>query len=152
MQFEIEAYMPKVEDLITEFGIDINGKVQKTIDTTFIHYMRLNMPLDSAEMIINTRNPEGGIVSVETPYAHYQNEGILYVNPEHNAPGFPIYKNGVLVDYVGYKGKRVPSDRKLKNYMDNNGGPGRGSHFVERTITNYENEIVGAGQEMLNRI
>lgn len=150
MDFEIEAFLPSEQEVMKRYGLSDNGRVQKVIDTTFIHYMRLNMPIDNGIMAANTKNPEGGLVTVETPYAHYQNEGILYVTPEHNAPGFPVYNNGVLTDYKGYRGKRVPSERKLKNYYVKTGGTGRGAHFVERTSANYFNEILKAGQKEID--
>ncbi len=108
--------------------------------------MKLKMPYDSETMINNTRNPEGGLITVETPYAHYMNEGILYVNPEHNSPGFPVYVNGILTGYQGYRGKRVPSDRKLEYH----GGPGRGAHFVERTIDENLKDVLKEAQEAIN--
>ena len=61
------------------------------------------------------------------------NTGLLYVNPKYGRSGFPVYKNGVLVGFKGYKGKRVPFARFLKYHS----GPGRGSKFVERTIRIY---------------
>lgn len=138
--------MPSAEDLINHYGLHQNGQTQKVIDYSFMHYMKLKMPYDSETMINNTRNPEGGLITVETPYAHYMNEGILYINPEHNSPGFPIYVNGILTGYQGYRGKRVPSDRKLEYH----GGPGRGAHFVERTINENLKDILKEAQEAIN--
>lgn len=152
MNFELDAFLPNQKELIKVLGLNENEKVQKVIDTSFMHYMKLNMPQSSESQMVNSvRNPKGGLIIVNTPYAHYQNEGILYVNPEHNAPGYPIYENGVLIGYKGYKGKRVPSNKKLKNYYNENGGPGRGAHFAERTANNNFNDILNEAQKELDR-
>ena len=82
MNFEIEAFLPDQQQIMDRFGLNENGRTQKVVDTSFIHYMRLKMPRDSGVMTSNTRNPQGGLITVETPYAHYMNEGIKYVD-EH---------------------------------------------------------------------
>lgn len=149
MEFEIEAFLPDKQELFEKFGLTENGRVQRVVDTSFIHYMRLKMPQDSGTMIAKTRSPKGGLVTVQTLYAHYQNEGILYVNPERNAPGFPIYEDGVLTGYKGYRGKRVPSDKTMD--YSKYGGTDRGPHFVERTINDNFNDILKEAREELNR-
>lgn len=146
MNFEIDAWLPSQQDVLKKYGLSDNGRVQQVVDASFIHYMRLKMPEDSGTMIANTRHKEPGYVTVETPYAHYQNEGILYVNPEHNVPGFPLFNDGVIVDYIGYRGKRVPSDKELKH-----SNPNRGAHFVERTISENFEDILKEGQKELDR-
>lgn len=147
MDFEIEAFLPSQQEIMDRFGLNKNGKTQKVVDTSFIHYMRLKMPRDTGVMIDNTDSPTGGLVMVRTPYAHYMNEGILYVNPEHNSTGYPFIINQEGA-HVGYKGKRVPSDRKL-NY---HGGPNRGAHFVERTASENFDDILREAQEEINRL
>lgn len=146
MQFEVNAYMPSVESLIDRFGLDKDGRTQKVIDNAFIHFMRLKMPIDSEMMILNTRNPEGGLVTVEVPYAHYQNEGILYVDP--------VYDKGAFHDPISGRFwsrpnvSKVPSNRPL-NY---HGGANRGAHFVERTISENEKDISKIAQEEVDRL
>ena len=147
MDFEVDAFLPSQEKIIQKYGLNEDGRTQRVIDMSFIHYMRLKMPQDSGMMIANTRNPQGGLVTVETPYAHYMNEGILYVNPEHNASGFPVYVDGVLDGYKGYRGKRIPSNRKLK-YKD---APNRGAHFVERTASENFDDILREAQKEIDR-
>lgn len=81
MDFEIEAFLPSQQQVMDRFGLNANGNTQRVVDTSFIHHMRLKMPYNNGVMVANTRNPEGGLVTVETPYAHYMNEGIKYVDP-----------------------------------------------------------------------
>ena len=117
MNFEIEAFFPSQQEIIKKLGLDENGRIQQVIDSSFMHYMRLKMPEQTGIMISQVKNPEGGLITVETPYAHYMNEGILYVNPVHNSPGFPIYEGKVLVDYKGYRGKRISSGIPLNYHL-----------------------------------
>ena len=119
--------------------IDDKGKVQKIIDSSFVHYMRLKMPWKTgimAKSILYATTP--GEITINSKYAHYMNEGILYVNPAKGRSGFPVYKDGVLVGFKGFKGKRIPSGRPLKY----SGPPTRGAHFVERTISENKQDIL----------
>ena len=118
--------------------IDDNGRIQKVIDSSFIHYMRLKMPWDNGIMAMKTHPTHPGEVIVDVPYGHYMNEGILYINPSKGRSGFPIYEEGTLIGFKGYKGKRVPSGIPL-HYK---GEPTRGAHFVERTIEQNKQDIL----------
>lgn len=135
--WEFDLHLDENET-IKDLGLDDKGVVQRKVDATFIHYVRLKMPFDSEMMITNTRAVEPGEVIVDTPYAHYMNEGVLYVNPTYGRSGFPIYEKGVLVGFKGYKGKRIPTTR----YLTYHSGPGRGARFVERTILQNTKDIV----------
>lgn len=145
MNFEIEAFLPNQIEVIKKFGLDENGRTQQVIDTSFIHYMRLKMPHDSRMLIANTRNPQGGLITVETPYAHYMNEGILYVDPITEKGAFHDPVSGMF--WSRPNTKKVPSGRKL-NY---NGGPDRGAHFVERTASENFNDIVREAQKEMDK-
>lgn len=137
--------MPNEQEIFDKFGLNENDRVQRVVDTSFIHHMRLKMPQDSGMMIANTRNPEGGLVTVETPYAHYLNEGIKYVDP---ITGKGAFYNESYGFWSRPNTKKVSSGEPL-NY---NGGPNRGAHFVERTISEDFNEIVKEAQEELDRL
>ena len=109
-----------------------------------IHHMRLKMPQNSGMMIANTRNPESGLVTVETPYAHYINEGILYVDP---ITGKGAFYNENYGYWSRPDTKKVPSGRPL-NY---HGGPNRGAHFVERTVSENYDDILREAQKESDR-
>lgn len=103
------------------------------------------MPQDSGMMMANTRNPEGGLVTVETPYAHYLNKGIKYVD---SITGKGAFYNESYGYWSRPNTKKVPSSEPL-NY---HGGPNRGAHFVERTINENFNDIIKEAQEELDRL
>lgn len=140
-----EFSLKQKEQLKQELGINPGGKVQKVIDTTTIHYLRLLMPRDSGMMSSNTRNPEPGLIRVETPYAHYMNEGILYVDPKYDKGAFHDPISGRFWSRKGVK--KVPSNRLLTYH----GGPNRGSHFVERTITEHFDDILNNAKKEVRK-
>nr|DAU67730.1 MAG TPA: Minor capsid protein [Caudoviricetes sp.] len=134
MNFEMKAFLPSQQQVLKKFGLEENGRVQKVIDTSFIHYMKLKMPQDSGMMISNTRNPEPGLVTVETPYAHYMNEGILYLTMDGRS--------------WAHKDEPKYPTEKLLNY---HGGPDRGAHFVERTASENIIDIAIEARKEMNK-
>lgn len=52
---------------------------------------------------------DGYRVEWSTPYAHYQYEGTVYINPEHGASGWQDQYG----QWHGWKGPKVPTERKL---------------------------------------
>lgn len=136
------------QQIIDKYGLD-GGRTQKVIDNAFMGYMEPYMPKDSGLMIaqMHSSTDDGsGEININTPYAHYQYEGTLYVNPKYHSTGYPfiINKKG---EHVGFKGKRVPSNRRL-NY---HGGALRGDHFVERMLADHFDDILNAGQKEIDK-
>lgn len=129
------------EKIKERLGINPGGKVQKIIDYTTMHYLKLLMPMDSGQMITNTRSPKSGLIVVNTPYAHYMNEGILYVDPISGKGAFHNPISGRFWSRPGVK--KIPSGKPL-NY---HGGANRGAHFVERTIEGHFDDILNAARK-----
>ena len=134
MEFDLE--LPTIE----EMGLEEQGIVHEMVDLRFIHYMKEKMPIDSYSLISNVRQVGIGIIQVQSPYAHYMNEGIVYVDPVYGYGAIPLKdKAGNLTGFFSRKGiKKIPSGREL-NYS---GGPSRGAHFVERTIAENTDDII----------
>lgn len=145
MKFEMEAFLPSQKEILKKFGLEDNGRVQKVVDTSFMHYMKLKMPQDSGMMITNTKSPKLGLIIVDVPYAHYMNEGIKYVDPITGKGAFHDSISGRFWSRPGIK--KIPSGELLKYH----GGPDRGSHFVERTATNNFNDILNEAQKEVNK-
>ena len=147
MQIRIDASftLKQKDQLMKELGINPGGRVQKVIDTSTIHYLRLLMPQDSGMLMTNTRNPSPGLVTVETPYAHYMNEGILYVDPKYKIGAFHDPVSGRFWSRKGVK--KVPSNKKLQYH----GGSNRGAHFVERTLTEHFDDILLEAKKEVNK-
>jgi len=145
LRTDAEFTIKQKEQLKDELGINPNGRVQKVIDTSTIHYLRLLMPQDSGMMMTNTRNREPGFITIETPYAHYMNEGILYVDPKYNIGAFHDPVSGRFWSRPAVK--KVPSSKKLIYH----GGPNRGSHFVERTLTEHFDDILNDAKKEVRK-
>lgn len=121
--------------LYKRFGLEQNGRLQKVLDTDFISHMCKLMPYDEGIMSANTIEVQPGLIQVQTPYAHYMNEGIKYVDPKYHVGAFFSPNYG----YWSRPGIKKVSSGEPLNY---NGGADRGAHYVERTITNYKEEII----------
>lgn len=145
MKFEIEVFLPSQKTMLENIGLNDGGRVQKVIDVSFMHYMKLKMPQDSGTMINNTRSPKPGLITIETPYAHYMNEGIKYVDPINGKGAFHDPISGRFWSRPGVK--KISSGEPLKYH----GSPDRGSHFVERTATNNFNDILNEAQKEVNK-
>lgn len=144
LNFEIEAFLPKEKELLKGLGLDENGRVQEIIDYSYIHYLKLKMPYQSGVMMSNTIRTKPGEIVVNVPYAHYMNEGILYVMPESNKSAM---HNSTTGRFSSKRGRKVPTNRQLKYH----GGAGRGAHFVERTTLENFNDILKEVQNEVNK-
>lgn len=136
MNFDFDLDLPSIEKM----GLIERGKIHKIVDQRFMHYMKLKIPIDSYSLVNSVREFGVGTIKVMSPYAHYMNEGIVYVDPEYGFAAMPLKdKYGNLLGFYSRKGvKKVPSGRQL-NYS---GGSSRGSHFVERTIAENTDDII----------
>ena len=137
MDFLINLEIPSIE----EMGLEEQGYIHEMIDQRFIHYMKEKMPMDSAHALIDSvREVDIGTIQVQSPYANYMNEGILYVDPVYGYGAIPMKdKDGNLLGFFSRKGvSKVPSGREL-NYHS---GPNRGAHFVGRTIVENTDDII----------
>ncbi len=133
------------QQIVDKYGLE-GGRTQKTIDSAFKSFMLYYMPKQEGIMIANTVvGSQGGEINVNTPYTHYQHEGIKYVYPKTRKGAFYDSLNG---RYWSKKGKKkVPSGEKL-NY---HGGPNRGDHFVERMLADHFEDILNAGQKEIDK-
>ena len=118
------------QQIIDKYGLE-NGRTQRVIDSAFMGYLDKYMPMDSSQMItsmyISTKIGSGEI-NINTPYAHYQQEGVKYIDPK--------YKIGAFHDPISGR---------------YHGGALRGDHFVERMLADHFEDILNAGQEEINK-
>ncbi len=134
MYFDID--LPTIKDM----GLEYQGAVHKLVDLQFIHYMKEKMPMQSYSLISSVRDINTGTIQIQSPYAHYMNEGILYVDPKYGYGAIPLKdKSGNLTGFISRPGiKKVPSSTALVYHS----GPNRGAHFVERTIVENTDDII----------
>lgn len=135
------------QQIIDKYGLD-GGKTQKTIDSQFMAYLDDYMPMDSGQMITSmydSTKPGAGEININVPYAHYQYEGQLYVDPKNGKGAFHDPVSGRFWSRPDVK--KIPSDRRL-NY---HGGSNRGDHFVERMLADHFEDILNAGQKEIDK-
>ena len=101
-------------DILTAYGLEKGGRVQKTIDQKVIDFCTDGgyvpaSPNRTLEFSAQLSTEIGsGEVIWNTPYAHYQYMGIVY------GPNIPIIEDGVLMGWFSPPGRpKHPTDRKL---------------------------------------
>ena len=78
------------QQIIDKYGLD-GGRTQKVIDSQFKAYLSDYMPADNYSMISNMDSSTkvgAGEININVPYAHYQYEGQLYVDPKNGKGAF----------------------------------------------------------------
>lgn len=147
VNYEVAFNNVQKQQIIDKYGLD-GGRTQKVIDSSFMSYMDKYMPMDSGQMITSMYNSTkvgSGEINVNTPYAHYQHEGELYVDPKYKIGAFHDPVSGRYWSRPNIK--KVLSGKKL-NY---HGGASRGDHFVERMLADHFNDILNAGQKEIDK-
>lgn len=141
------------QQILDKYGLD-GGRTQKVIDSQFMAYLDDYMPMgdrtgnDNKGMITmmhNSTKVGAGEININVPYAHYQHEGELYVDPKTGKGAFYDKNSGRFWSRPDIK--KVPSGKKL-NY---HGGALRGDHFVERMLADHFEDILNAGQKEIDK-
>lgn len=147
VDYEVAFSNIQKQQIVDKYGLE-GGRTQKVIDSAFMGYLDKYMPADEMQMITSMYNSTkvgSGEININVPYAHYQNEGELYVDPK---TGKGAFHDPVSGRYWSRKGvKKVPSGKKL-NYHS---GALRGDHFVERMLADHFEDILNAGQKEIDR-
>ena len=100
------------EDILSAYGLEKGGRVQKTIDQSVIDFCQPYVPASPDRTLefsaqVSTEIGSGEVIW-NTPYAHYQYMGIVY------GPNIPIIEDGVLMGWFSPPGRpKHPTDRKL---------------------------------------
>ena len=147
VDYEVAFSNVQKQQILDKYGLD-GGRTQKVIDSQFMGYMDKYMPMDSGQMITSMYNSTkvgSGEININVPYAHYQHEGVLYVDPKTGKGAFhdPVSGRYWSRPNVG----KVPSNRRL-NY---HGGSNRGDHFIERMLADHFEDILNAGQKEIDK-
>lgn len=136
------------QQIIGKYGLD-GGRTQKVIDSSFMGYLDKYMPMDDEQKLItamyNSTQVGAGEININSPHAHYQHEGIKYVDPKYKIGAFHDPVSGRYWSRPGVK--KVSSGEKL-NY---HGGGLRGDHFVERMLADHFKNIVNEGQKEIDK-
>lgn len=126
-------------------GIAKGGTVQKYIDKACIRYMK---PYTPARNMVLSQSAQkdtvigSGEILQNTPYAHYQYEGVVY------GPNFPQYENGILVGWKSPR-KKYRTSRELVYSKSKN--PLAGKKWFERMKADHKKEILAGAQKLIKK-
>lgn len=140
---EVKFKLEQAEKIKARLGLEMNGKVQKTLDFSIVHYLRLYEPYN-IQMIDNTKVIKPGSVEIQVPFAHYLNEGIKYIDPKYG-------KGAFYSDSFGFWSRpgigKISSGENLQYHT----GANRGAHFVERTLNEKIDDIIEETRKAVNK-
>ena len=136
------------QQILDQYGLE-GGRTQKVIDSSFMAYMDPYMPADDNQELITSMYSStrvgSGEVNINKPHAHYQYEGIKYIDPKYGVGAFHDPVSGRYWSRPGIK--KVSSGEKLQYH----GGALRGDHFVERMLADHFNDILNIGQKEIDK-
>lgn len=132
-----------ISKIKARLGIEPNGNVQKFFTNTCYKYMSKFVPNGDTGILNQNITIEPNMITYNSPYAHYQYVGKLYVDPK--------YKKGAFYspDY-GYWSRpgitKIPTSQNLKYHTT-----GTGSYWDKRMWTSKGNEVVKEVQSFVDR-
>ena len=135
------------QQILDKYGLD-GGRTQKVIDSAFVGYLEPYVPMDENHQMVTSllsNKPGKGEIDINVHHAHYQYEGIKYIDPKYKIGAFYDKNSGRYWSRHGIK--KIPSGQKL-NY---HGGALRGDHFVERMLADHFKDILNAGQKEIDK-
>lgn len=122
-------------------GIEPNGRVQKYFQNQCYRYMDKYVPSDEGNLRKNVDLSDPTKIVYNSPYAHYQYEGKLYVMDNGKGAYYsPTY--GFWSD----KGKKKHATERPLNHTG-----GRGSHWDKKMVTAEFDSLVAKVQNYVDR-
>lgn len=136
---KVELKIRNREEILRNHGLQKGGPVQKFIDSECMRYMSDYMPRRQAgeleHMMTMATVIGSGQIDTPGPYAHYLNEGILYVSPTTGSAW--AKKNEI----------KIPTDTEL-TYA---GAPMRGKKWFERMKADHKDDILSGAQALVDK-
>ncbi len=133
MSIKLHTKMKPVGVIKARLGVNPSGPVLKELTHTCRIHMDKYVPKRDGDLATSV---EEGIdyVRYNSPYAHYQYEGILYVDPE---TGSPWARRGTT---------KVPTNRHLTYHT-----PGTGPYWDKRMVSAEMNVIEQEMEDYIRR-
>ena len=133
MSIKLHAKMKPVGVIKARLGVNPSGKVQRQLVHTCAIHMDKYVPKRDGDLATSV---EEGInyIRYNTPYAHYQYEGILYVDPETGSP------------WARKDATKVPTNRRLTYHT-----PGTGHHWDRRMVSAEMDEVEKEVEDFMRR-
>jgi hypothetical protein len=117
-----------LQDCMHTIGVEERGRVQQVVTDEVLRLSDNYVPFQEGSLKASGHIENQTDVVLNTPYARYMWNGIVYEDPDLHCAGFKT-ENG----WRSRKGvKKVPSDPVRK--LQYNGEKTRGGHWVERML------------------
>lgn len=150
MRVVASLYLPSIEQMIKDCGLDDGGEIQQYIDQFVLEQSEPYIPMDDARQLIlsGSRATQigSGEVAWDTPYASYIYEGKLMVDP--------ITLKGAFYskDYGFWSRPNIPKimDPSGRN-LEYHGGANRKDHWFDRMMIDKKDELIQECQQIINR-
>ena len=128
-------------EIKARLGIEPNGRVQKFFTSTCAKHMDKYVPMRNGNLRTNV-DIQPDSITYESPYAHYQYEGKLYVMENgkgaYYSPDYGFWsKKGVA---------KQPSNRDLVYHTS-----GTGHHWDKRMVSAEMQDVVKEVQDYFNK-
>lgn len=140
MRVVASLYLPSVEQMLEDCGLNEGGEVQKTIDQFVLSQSEPYIPHRNGQLIVSGSKATkigSGEVIWNTPYAHYMYEGRLMVSPT-----------------TGSSWARKDEQKIYANppqTLKYHGGELRGDHWFDRMMIDKKDELIEECQKVINR-
>lgn len=140
MRIVARLYLPTVEEMIKDCGLDDGGIVQQHIDNFVLEQSEPYIPHKTGALIASgsfSTEIGSGQVIWNTPYAHYVYEGKLMVSPTTGSPFAKKYEEKVYAE-------------PTKTLEYHSGDSNRKDHWFDRMIIDKKEELIKECQAIVN--
>ena len=127
MKINIQCHIQPASEIVKSLGLEEGGRVQTIFTNEVREWSEPYVPMDNGLLKNNTSMAaDGTSYTYESPYAHYQYVGDLYVDPKY-------LKGAFFNPHFGYWSRPgIPKVRDPNGKKINNWNGKRGPYWVER--------------------
>lgn len=138
-----DIVMPTIRNVLTDAGLTAGGRTQIFLTNEAMRLMNPFVPFRENGLRSSARVVDNGTaIEYQSPYAHYQYMGVLYVDPKYN-------KGAMFNPSYGYWSRpginKIKTDRKLKY----KGGGLSGAKWDEKMMNKHGDELVKSVQKFM---
>lgn len=140
MKITARLFLPSVEKMMKNCGLNEEGEVQKYIDNFVLEQSEPYMPHKSGVLIASGASSTkigSGQVIWNTPYAHYMYEGKLMISPSTGSSWAKKHEEKIYAE-----------PPKTLNY--HSGDNNRREHWFDRMIIDKKEELIKGCQKIVD--
>ncbi|MGN1298248.1 MAG: minor capsid protein [Clostridia bacterium] len=140
MKITARLFLPSVEKMMKNCGLNEGGEVQKYIDNFVLEQSEPYMPHKSGVLIasgsLSTKIGSGQVIW-NIPYAHYMYEGKLMISPSTGSSWAKKYEEKIYAE-----------PQKTLDY--HSGDNNRREHWFDRMIIDKKEELIKGCQKIVD--